>query len=130
MAIVKKNALWPITLVFAVVLLCLSRGCYAFGEIDIVVNNNTNYEFTVWLEPKELFTFHLNPYDNITVHYSTEYFSYELLMHSQISSGVLNAVLISGYVEKSYRGKAIVDISVNTEGEVIYEVSDKIRFAL
>ena len=102
-----------------VAVLIIKDKFFSFGKIDITVYNNTMTEQTIWFEPSEQFTFQIPPGEKVQVRYSTDYFTYSLEMQYYNLSGAHETVIICGYVEDGYHGKAVVKMNQSEYTEEI-----------
>ncbi|MDO9534521.1 MAG: hypothetical protein Q7J85_04130 [Bacillota bacterium] len=123
----RKLEYMAIFCIAIVVILILNHFILSSGEIDIVIFNNTQSEQTICFEPKEQFTFHIPAGGKVKVKYSTDYFSYSLTMDYYDPQGNSKTITISEYVEKNYRGRAVVEMNQNDpSSEIEFVISDGI----
>lgn len=128
----KKNSKYirfiiKISLVI-IVLSIIKTTFFSWGQIAIIVNNNTFSDQTIWLAPKNKYTKDIRAGKKEVIKYSTDDLETSLILNYYNNEGKSEEIVLSEYVEKHQRGKVIVEMNqLEENGEIVLEITNKIR---
>jgi hypothetical protein len=124
----KKFSKLIIISIVLITLIFIKEEYFSWGKIKVIVQNDTLSEQTIWLTPKEKFTYEIPKGKKKTIKYSTDHFAIVLELNYFNQEGKKESIELSGYVEKSYHGKVIVKMTQKElNGEIEFEIREKIR---
>ena len=110
------------------VLSILKATFFSWGQIEIIVYNNTSSDQSVWLSPKNKYTYTSREGKKKNIKYSTEDFTPSIILNYYNNDGTADEVILSEYVEKHQRGKVIVEMNQSEEnGKIDIEITNKIK---
>ena len=101
----------------------------SWGQIEIIVYNNTFLDQTVWLSPKNKYTYDIRADKKEVIKYRVaDDISIDLILNYYNKDGISEEIVLSEYVENHEKGKVIVEMNqLEENGEIVLEITNKIK---
>ena len=111
-----------------IVLSIIKTTFFSWGQIEIIVYNNTFSDQKIWLGPKNKYTQVIRVDEKEVIKYSTDDLAISLILNYYNNEGKSEEIVLSEYVEKSQQGKVIVEMNqLEENGEIVLDVTNKIK---